>query len=300
MWTEEPKALELLDRLGGPYETSGFRQACAEAVAGMEDVSFAARAADGTGAAIALISSGRTASSVPFGYGGVRASRPLNRAELQGFLAATHAASRVWGLSVAFLGDGDCGPGKQFGTVHFVELGTPASERWGKKTSQEIRRSVKLGCTCSTSDDPEPFLALYREASADWGVRYPEPLVRSAAERGIVRFYYIRDTVGEIVNATAALLAPTHWIYWFGAQNEAGRKFGASYLAVATMLGDAYEAGVDGVNLGASAGLPGVHWFKSRFAPVDRPICSLQVGSRLAIRAAGLSGRARARLRSGT
>jgi len=276
-WTADESALGLLDRHGGPYESASYRRACAEAVPRLRDRSFGGRAADGATAAVALMISGRQASSMPYGYGGVHASRPLAPEERFLFLSTARRAAGAWSLRAIFLGDaGD--RSDAVGSTRFVDVRRPPAQQWDSTAVHKLRRLQRRGCTCSASPDPGEFLPVHRVESAHWGVRYPESLVHAAAKHGIARFYSVRDSSGTVVSVLAALLSPTHWVYWFGAQTDAGRTLSGSYLSMATMLEDAHRAGVAGVNLGASAGLPGVHAFKSRWGGRELPVCSLRIG----------------------
>ena len=70
-------------------------------------------------------------------------------------------------------------------------------------------------------------------------------------------------------------------MYWLSAQNQEGRRTEFGYLAVAAMLDAARAALATSVNLGASAGLPGVAQFKKRVGGVDRPILEWRDSSAL-------------------
>src|SRR5436190_15938845 len=87
MWARDETALELLNANAGPFGASAFREAMLETVPGWRDVSFGAKAGDGTVAAIPLLARRFGAESMPpEGYGGVVASRALEPAETIAFL----------------------------------------------------------------------------------------------------------------------------------------------------------------------------------------------------------------------
>jgi hypothetical protein len=70
-------------------------------------------------------------------------------------------------------------------------------------------------------------------------------------------------------------------MYWLGAQNDEGRLAQTGYLAVASLLVAAHSAGAAAVNLGASAGLPGVAQFKELLGGVSSPVLEWRDSSTL-------------------
>ena len=279
-WEPDDSALELLE-CAGPFEQSAYRAACVSALSAAEDVSFGGHLADGARAAAALVRVGSTAQSCPYGYGGIRSTRSLSDDEIRSFLEQARAAGRAPRVVVRAV---DLGaneqPGRVVGTTTVAYLSEEPEAGFAKKARQSIRRAIRAGGSCEASGDPEPFLSLYANASREWGMQYPAELVRATAAAGITRFYDV--LIDRRVDGSAvALVGNEHWMYWFAAQNEAGRDAEVGYLAVATMLSDAHSAGVGAVNLGASARLPGVAYFKHRLGGVERPMHELRAAGGL-------------------
>src|SRR5438045_2404947 len=99
-WRRDNDALALVERSGEPFNSEGYRRAWMEAGLGWSDVSFGARAPDGAQVAVALLRRGMAAQSLPLGYGGVVASRPLDSRELDSFLRTARANAGVRDLQV--------------------------------------------------------------------------------------------------------------------------------------------------------------------------------------------------------
>lgn len=267
-WASDPAALELLEQ-AGPFEAEAYRSSCVAALVGTADASFGAAGDDGATAAVALLRQGRTA-HLPYGYSGVRASRRLDVEELRSFLRAARRASGARRLIVHDILDAAPG-GRVVGSTSFAYLDEPPEESFAKKARQSIRRAIRAGATCEPTADPAVFAGLYEQVSKAWGITYPLGLIAAAAERGVATFFDVHID-GRGVGSLAVLRGVTHWMYWLAAQNEVGRHAEVGYLAVAAMLDEARAAGAGFVNLGASAGLPGVAQFKERLGGVASPV----------------------------
>jgi hypothetical protein len=278
-WIPDDEALALLDLSGEPFNGADYRRAWTEAVAGWQDVSYGARTLDGTKAAIALLRRRRGAESLPLGYGGIVASRALDRAETSSFLRAARRSARAddlraWTVPIDPPLEQLHVGGRVVGwtSVVYLDPGLQADDRFTKKGRLKVARAQRAGgVTRAGSLDPEPFLRLYQRASEGWGVRYPESLLRSLAKERRLTFYDI-ELDGAVHASAAALVGKRHWLYWLGAQSERGRETELGYLAVAALLTSAHSGGTAAVNLGASAGLPGLALFKRRFGAVDVPV----------------------------
>src|SRR5207237_9825789 len=87
-------------------------------------------------------------------------------------------------------------------------------------------------------------------------------------------------------------------MYCLCAQSRACRTAELGYLAWAGLIEDAQMSGATAVNLGASAGLPGVAQFKRRFGGIDVPVIEHR-STTFAFRAARIifSARSLSRLR---
>jgi hypothetical protein len=95
----------------------------------------------------------------------------------------------------------------------------------------------------------------------------------------------------------AVLHGERQWMYWLGAQSDAGRSAELGYLGMATVIEDAHLAGARAVNLGASRGLPGVARFKRQFGAVDVWVVEHRSALRLPVAARSLAIASIARLR---
>jgi hypothetical protein len=289
-WIRDDEALALVDRSGEPFNAPGYRRAWTEALSGWSDVSFGARAPDGTQAAVALVRGRRSAESVPLGYGGVVASRALDRREASSFLRAARRAARADDVRVRSVPIEPSLEQLHVGAqvvgwasvVHF-DSNAPAEMRLTKKARQTIARAQGAGGVARpASRDPEPFLRLYDQASREWGTRYPPEVLRCLAQTGCLSLYDA-ELEGVVEASAAALVGDDHWMYWLAAQSEAGRRAELGYLALAALMADAHAAGVRAVNLGASAGLPGVARFKRWFGGVDVPVLEFRSLRRLPV-----------------
>jgi GNAT acetyltransferase-like protein len=276
VWTDDPSALELLQTAGGPFDGPAYRGVCAGVLAGARDASYGAVAEDGTQAAIGLIGIGRVADSVPYGYGGVICTRPLDHQEVAEFLTRARASAAVWRLrarNVSPLGLTEIG--RVVATTGIMNLNRPPEGSFSPTAVRSIRHAERAGGVVVRTDNPEPFLLLYEPVSKIWRASYPFDLVRGLARAGVARLHEVHIG-GEPVSSMVVLVSGTHWMYWLGAQNDRGRRAKAGYLAMASILDDAYATGIPFVNLGGSTGLPGVAKFKQRFGAVDRPVFELR------------------------
>jgi hypothetical protein len=274
MWTADTAALELLDSLGGPFERRAYRSVCEREIPRLRDASFGAFARDGTRAAVALLAERRRGESVPFGYGGIRATRRLEHAEALTLLESARRAAGLMRVTVRALTVEGPIPGPTIATTAIVPLDAPPEARLAKKARQSIRRAERGGCRVSSSCVSESFLRLHAVAALTRTAQYPESVIRSLGDLGEARFYDV-TVDDEVVSSLAALVRGSHWMYWLAAQNERGRQLEAGYAAVAAMLADAFAAGVPFVNLGASAGLPGVAQFKRRMGATESAVISV-------------------------
>lgn len=275
-WTVSPAGKEVLDACAGPFETSGYRGALEIAKPEWADVTVAAMHEDGTRAFVPLMARGGRAVSMPYGYGGVHIARSVGDGELAALLDVIRAALRARRVelrSVPGVQPDVAGGGVAIGTTHVVHLAGQGSAQGllSKRARQSMRRAQRAGAVCSVADGVDVFLRLYVEASARYAMRYPERLLRELAVRGVARAYDVTID-GEPVASALALIAPSHWMYWLAAQNERGRTTESGYLAAAALLEDAVASVAPAVNLGASAGLPGVAFFKERLGGVPAPI----------------------------
>lgn len=280
VWTDDPSALELLQVSGGPFDAPAYRSVCTDALAGASDASYGAVAEDGAQAAIGLIRIGRVADSLPYGYGGVISTQALDDQEIAGFLTRARAAAAVWRLRarhVSFWGVTEFG--RVVATTGIVNLDRPPEGLFSPTAARSIRHAERAGGVVVRTENPERFLMLYGRASRSWRVSYPFELIRGLARAGVARIHEVLIN-DEPVSSMVVLVSQTHWMYWLGAQNDHGRRAKAGYLAMASILGDAYAAGVSFVNLGGSTGLPGVATFKQRFGAVDRPVFELRSAAR--------------------
>jgi hypothetical protein len=267
-WTRDISALALLGSIGGPFEREAFRSAHVTAISDSRDASYGGIAPDGTLAAIALIARGRTADSVPpSGYGGIRASRPLSEDEEKTFLRAARRDARSLFLSSRALELGRRSHGRAFATASVIR--SPGQQTYSRLARRSLRKAERAGGSATRSDDPKPFLTLYRTASAHWAFRYPEPLIRLLAEKGAGVFHHVALD-GEVVSSMFTLVDGTHWMCWLAAQNDRGRKIAASYLAYDAVLEEA-SLSVELVNLGANAPGSGGAEFKAHLGAIEVP-----------------------------
>jgi Acetyltransferase (GNAT) domain len=262
-WILDSESLALLETSGSPFNAEAYRRAWTDSGLGWSDVSFGARAPDGTQAAIALLRRGMVAQSLPLGYGGVVASRPLKPNELETFLRTARSNAGVREIQARSVlispTEADSAASRIATTsVLYFTTGIPVGDGLSKKAAQAIARARRAGGAAQpASSDPRPFLCLYLDASSQWVTRYPEPVLVFLAAAGLLKLFDV--TLDGAVEASAAgLVGRGHWMYWLAAQSSAGRSAELGYLALAALLENAQAAGAAAVNLGASEGLPGV------------------------------------------
>lgn len=280
-WRPDATALDALDERGGPFQTRSYRAAWASAQ-GLRDQSYGARLPDGATAAIALTRvSPFTVSSPPLGYGGVISSRTLSAPELRAFLSAARRAARVPLMDLLVLGREIQGTGRVVGTTRIVSLESDPVERFEKKGRQSVRRAIRAGGEVERTSDVSRFLDLYRPVALARGVEYPAEIIRRLAADGCCDCYDVL-LEGRAVSSLLVLRGPQHWMYWAAAQDDRGRKIEAGYLALATMLEDAFKASAGFVNLGASRSggqdLDGVDRIKRRLGSHEEPIVEIRSG----------------------
>ncbi len=277
-WVTDPAALELLEVEGGPFESALYRRLWIESLPRWRDVSYGARAPDGTLAAIALLSDADVADSVPGNYGGVIASRPLGAPEMRSFLHAALGSSGARSLVVktvpvrptertAHSG----GQALAWTSVIYMSREESLVPRWAYKVRRAIRLARSASASVAITDDPEAFIRLYEATASAHLFRYPSSLLRGLAQSGLARCYDV--CIGEdVVSSVFVMTSTNHWMALLAAQDERGRSVQGNYLAVATMLEDAQRRGVRAVNLGISYDMPGVAHFKQRFDAVLVPM----------------------------
>ena len=289
MWRAHPESLSLLDDAGGPYDHAAVRAAFVRAFPGWVDASFAARLADGTDAAVALLSDGRRAVSMLHAYGGVVATRHLNHGEARSFLAAARrgAGTREIVVRTVSAGVGVDATTQHVGgrvagwtSVVHLDKARDLDVRYAQKTRKSIRFAIANGCAAGVDTDPEPFIELYAHSSEHHWLHIPDDVLRELA--GSRRLLFSNVSLrGRVVSSVVMLRATSHWSFWLAAQNDDGRAVHGNYLATATGLAHAQDEHVRAVDLGSSADLPGVAHFKRRFAAVEVPVVEHREEDRL-------------------
>jgi hypothetical protein len=286
-WVPHRSALHLLTESGRPFNHPRYRDACRDAFPHFEDRSFGAVASDGTQAAIALlawrggvrggVSTGWVAESVPFGFGGVVATRPVSVTDTTAFLVAARRAARsrvlVARLSPLLTQGVTEAPGRHHDWTSMVRL-VPHEDpesRYTARVRRSVRRALRAGAEVVRSTSADRFLPLYRLAASRRSFSYPDAFIRALARREALLFYEV-FLDHEIVESKVALPGRDHWVYWLGAQNDAGRSVSAGFLSLSAMLRDAHRAGVRAIDLGGSAGLDGLETFKRGFGAEQVPV----------------------------
>lgn len=279
MWAPDKSALSILD-LKGPFSGSRYRQAAGETLGGWRDVSFGARAADGTQAALPLFAgTGRADSMPPSGYGEIASSRALAAHEELALLLAARDACGVRRLVLRALGSSREMPHRRFlGNASIVHLGPEKSpaDAYARLARRSLRRAHGAGARAVRSNSIEPFIQLYRAASANWAMQYPEALLARLVSDEIAR----ADVVmldSEPISGLFTLMGGSHWMCWLAAQNGTGRELAASYLLYDALFVEAQARGVAFVNLGASVG--GGAEFKRHLGARDEPMYEVEVSS---------------------
>ena len=152
-----------------------------------------------------------------------------------------------------------------------VDLGQgldAAFARVGRKERSALRRPRSRAL--AFSDDPsalETAYALHVAQSREWGGHRPLPLelsrrlLAAAGVPALARVFTLADGRG-VVSAALALDGPHETFLWWSGTHPEGRAQGAFMLLLWRIVEWAAARGRARVNLGASAGLPGVSSFK--------------------------------------
>jgi CelD/BcsL family acetyltransferase involved in cellulose biosynthesis len=192
--------------------------------------------------------------------------------------------------------------GTRFIEASVVELGDgldAALARVGRKERAALRRPR---AALVFADDPgalENAYALHVAQSRRWGGHRPLPLelsrrlLAAGGEPAVARMFSLADARG-VVSAALALDGPHETFVWWSGTHSDGRALGAFTLLLWRIVEWAAARGRVRVNLGASAGLPGVSSFKRSLgvSPVRYPVLWLDD------RFAHAAGRVVARLQS--
>lgn len=274
-WESHDAGLALLDA-AGPFEHRHFREVLV-AAEGWRDLSYAACLPDGTQAAIALLARRGVGVSVPWGYGAVRSTRPLDPVEVDRFVQSARRHHGLVRVVVREVGEPTLTPARTVATTHVLTLDPEKSPRssFTGSTRNKINRARRDGLTAHPTADASAFLELYAEATKGWGSGYyPSEAIHALTACGIARCYDVRYD-GEVISSTLAIMGADHWMYWLAASSADGRRWQGGYFALAALIDDAWACGAPAVNLGASEvdgrALPGVAEFKQRFGGVRVP-----------------------------
>jgi Acetyltransferase (GNAT) domain len=276
-----------LETQGGPFDALAFRHAWIRSFPDWRDASYGAEMADGTRAAISLLLKDGVAESLPNNYGTVVSSRGwgFGEEEMKTFLDAARracGAERLIARSVPIRPDpSSLHIGARVGgwtSVVYLDRVNDLPPRFAGKARRSIRIATRAGAEVQSTTDPSGFEDLYDVTSRDHWMRYPRGLIDDLATTGLARFFDVRLGI-ERVASVMVLMSPNHWIAWMAAQDERGREINANYFATASMLAAAQRAGVAAVDLGVSAGMPGVAHFKRRFDAVDVPVVEFRLSS---------------------
>jgi Acetyltransferase (GNAT) domain len=255
MWTPEIESVGLLDSRGGPFSCRHFREAVVATVPGWRDASFGARAADGTAAAVPLLSrDGVGLALPPYAYGDVVSSRPLGRSEIVKLYDTMWRCRRLSTITIRWLDLDNATPevGRQLATASVVHIDPdgPPEARYARLARRSLKRAAAAGAVAGSGSADE-FWPTYAAAARRWETNYPEALVRRLVSVGSARVHVVRR--GDQIDAVLlTLIGGSHWMCWLAAQTDDGRRIAASYLAYDAVFNEALRAGVPAVNLGAS------------------------------------------------
>jgi hypothetical protein len=170
-------------------------------------------------------------------------------------------------------------------SVVYLDQGVAVEAAFSRSARSKLSRAHKAGGVAQpASSDPEPFIRLYEQSSRTWRTTYPFNVLRRLAATGLLRLHHV-ELDGAVESSMAVVCGERHWMYWLGAQSDAGRAAELGYVAMAALLAEAHAAGKAAVNLGASSGLPGVARFKKQFGAVEVPVVEHRSSLRLPLAA---------------
>jgi hypothetical protein len=287
VWQLDSAAALALPPVGSPFADPRFLTALERFDQGWATCTVGAVADDSTHASVTLARKASAAMSIPFGYGGIVADRALEEAEVRTLLRLVAGHLKVKTVTVRSVPLPLKGrPAHACGTVTSSTAIVPVSERepdllsrLAKKARQSIRRAARAGVVITVTQDPVGFLEVYNDAARRYQTVYPTKLLERLAASGLARIY--QALVGdEIVAGAFVLVGGVEWMYWLAAESDRGRRVEAGYPLVAQLLVDAQGQGAQFVNLGGSAGLPGVAKFKRRMAGIEVPVIENRLSTR--------------------
>lgn len=157
--------------------------------------------------------------------------------------------------------------------THVLDL-TPGFETlwetsFTAKNRNVCRKADREGVevTRAETSDGDVYRALYEQASRGWGYEeppYPRALFSALLASADAELWLARRE-GEPI-AGALLLRGSHDLfYWSGAMDREYAHVAPSNAVLRTAIQSACERGLDYLDFGASAGLPGVEAFKRSF-----------------------------------
>ena len=193
VWSLAPDIASELAPLGSPFTDPRFTSGLEQLNEGWVTHKVGTVADDGTRAAITLTRRRSEAVSIPHGYGGIVADRPLEEPEVSALLhlVAKHVAvraifSRYVPLPVR--GRPAHAGGAVIASTQVVVIDSPdepVEAGLPKKARQALRQAKRAGIVVTASSDPTKFLELYEVASRGFRVVYPVRLLEALASSGL-------------------------------------------------------------------------------------------------------------------
>jgi hypothetical protein len=169
-----------------------------------------------------------------------------------------------------------------------LEQGYPRlrAERYRPTTRRKLRLAERDGLDVRPlhgADDLARHAELCRRWAARKGLAPPPPALfpRLVEELpGAVTLWGAWEQE-LLVAAVLVFRDPGEWLYWHGVRDMDRDADHASYALIDRAIREACAAGVPRFNLGASAGIPSLEFFKERWGAEPRPVWQLQWGHRL-------------------
>jgi lipid II:glycine glycyltransferase (peptidoglycan interpeptide bridge formation enzyme) len=206
-----------------------------------------------------------------------------------GHVEAFFNASRDHGAVAIYGGAGGSPPAVGKVThmeTHVLDLSAGFEAVWNgsftAKNRNVCRKADKAGVVVAdeTATGGDDYYALYESIAEGWDRdALPKELFEALLASGSAELWMARLD-GRPAAGALLLRGSSDLLYWSGAMNREFGSLAPSNAVLKTAVESACERGIDYLDFGASAGLPGVESFKRSFGATARDYIGIELSSR--------------------